>query len=43
MVIPKGGKLLNMRLETRGSDLICKVANKCLNVLQRVEVVDSRE
>ena len=29
-----------MRLKTRGSYLTCKVSNKCLNVRERVEVID---
>ena len=29
-----------MQLKTRDSHLTCKVANKCLNVLERVEVVE---
>ena len=48
MVNNQGGKfhrvadwlLHTMRLQKRGSHLTCKVANKCLNVRERVEVVD---
>ena len=36
-------KLQVMRLKIHGSHLKCKVANKCLNVCKRVEVVDSNK
>ena len=32
-----------LRLKIRDSHLACKVANKCLNVCERVEVIESKK